>query len=280
MIKKLFQNIYVDLNPTQKYYCRKYYNSLYLGKIVRNTYVDLVKPFVIWRKIRDLNFFEQSFFSQSGADGIIRTIFDKIGTTNKFCVEFGIHLTEGNTLYLKSKGWDCLWMDASGDGEIINKEFITAENINDLFKKYKVPKEFDLLSIDMDGNDYWVWKAIEKYSPRVVVMEYNPTIPPTESKTIKYDPNFCSEHNEKNEMTSYYGASLLALKKLGESKGYKLITCDNMGDNAFFVRSDLIKENFEIKEIEDIYKPPKFGHKNTNGEYIGFPASKKPMINV
>ena len=99
----------------------------------------------------------------------------------------------------------------------IKKEKVDASNINFLLAKYSVPREFDLLSIDIDSNDYYVWKALEGYSPRIVVIEYNASFPPTESKTIKYDPNFVWDG------TNYYGASLLALKKLGQSKGYILI---------------------------------------------------------
>lgn len=141
-------------------------------------------------------------------------------------------------------------MDANGDGEKIKKEFITAENINQLLQKYRVPREFDLLSIDIDSNDYWVWKAIDNYSPRVVVIEYNSCIPPNESKTIKYDPN------ARWDGTDYFGASLLALAKLGKSKGYSLVYCESSGVNAFFVRNDLIKN------------------------YIGYPKSNRPMVEV
>lgn len=221
-----------------------------------------------------MNLLEQRFYSQNGEDGIIKTIFDKIGTTNKFCVEFGIEPVEGNTIYLKKKNWNCLWMDGKGDGKIIKNEFINAENVNVLFKKYNVPKEFDLLSIDIDSNDYWVWKAVGNYSPRVVIMEYNATIPPAESKTIKYDPRAQWDH------TNYFGASLLALKKLGASKGYTLIACDNTGVNAFFVRDDLVKDHFEIKKtVAEIYRPPKYGRK-VDGKYVGHSPSNKSMVSV
>jgi hypothetical protein len=164
-------------------------------------------------------------------------------------------------------------MDGNGNGNNIKKEYVTAENINQLFDKYNVPRKFDLLCIDIDSNDYWVWKAINGYFPRVVVTEYNASIPSTESKTVKYDPNM------HYDGTDYFGASLLALMKLGKSKGYTLIGCDNTGTNAFFIRNDLIKNNFEIKNIEEIYKQPGYG-KIVNGKHIGHPKSNKPMISV
>lgn len=172
------------------------------------------------------------------------------------------------------KYWDFLHMDCGDNlNPSIKKETVTTENINFLFKKYKVPKEFDLLSIDIDFNDYWVWKAIDGYSPRVVVIEYNASIPPTESKTIIYNPN------ARWDGTNYFGASLLALVKLGKRKGYALIGCEKKGVNAFFVRNDLIKNNFVIKNVEELYKPPGYG-KKVNGKYTGHPPSNKLMISV
>ncbi|KAK3582500.1 hypothetical protein CHS0354_024047 [Potamilus streckersoni] len=164
-------------------------------------------------------------------------------------------------------------MDGNGDGEIIKKEFITAENINSLFNKYNVPKEFDLLSIDIDSTDYWIWKAIEGYIPRVVIIEYNASFPPTESKVVKYDPNLLWDNS------NYFGASLLAYEKLGKEKGYTLIACDKTGTNAFFIRSELIKNHFVVKPIGEVYRPPMYGE-IINGAHIGHPPSSKSMMSV
>jgi hypothetical protein len=208
--------------------------------------------------IDNINLFDRKVFSQNGEDGIIEMIFRKIGTTDKFCVEFGVNDGhECNTRYLiEKKGWNYLHMDGGSYKKTytdIKKEFITAENINKLFKKYKVPKEFDLLSIDIDFNDYWVWKALKGYKPRVIIMEYNASIPPNESKTVPYSANRVWDG------TMYYGASILALEKLGKIKGYSLIGCDKKGINAFFVRNDLIDGCFAKKTAEESYKPPKWG---------------------
>jgi len=154
----------------------------------------------------------------------------------------------------------------------IKIEKVTAENIQHLFQKYKVPKNFDLLSIDIDYNDYWVWNAIVDYFPRVVVIEYNSSIPPTESRVVPYDPN------AKWDGTNYFGASLLALKNLGLRKGYTLIGCDNNGVNAFFCKSELLN-TLKIKDIHDLYKPPKYGQ-IVNGIHIGHPPSDKKMIEI
>lgn len=266
----------------------------------------------------DINLHEKKFYSQNGEDGIIEFIFSKIGTTNKFFVEFGVgDGFECNTVYLlDKKGWKGLMMDYGADQQIqwenvmkkawsnrklslvaslqkdlrfakkilkrstrsayskrdVKIEKVTAENIQDLFQKYNVPKNFDLLSIDIDYNDYWVWNAIVDYFPRVVVIEYNSSIPPTESRVVPYDPN------AKWDGTNYFGASLLALKNLGQRKGYTLIGCDNNGVNAFFCKSDLIQGK-KIKNIEELYKAPKYGE-IVNGVYIGHPMSSKTMIEV
>ena len=221
--------------------------------------------------------FERKIYSQNGEDGIIEAIFNKIGVTNRFFVEFGVgpawsqndfldvkeHGLECNTRLLKEKGWTGLLMDGTGYPQLdVKKERITADNINDLFQKYNVPSSFDLLSIDIDGNDYWVWKAITNFTPRVVVIEYNASIPPTESRVIKYDPNHAWDG------TTYYGGSLLALTKLAQSKGYALVGCDSRGVNAFFVKEELAKEHFILKSLEQLYRLPTYNHPPTDKTMI------------
>lgn len=209
-------------------------------------------------KISDITLFEKQIYSQDGEDGITEAIFDKIGTTNKFFVEFGCgNGKECNTRYLKKhKGWSGIQMDADPTfPRLIKKEFINAENINEIFVKYKVPKIFDLLSIDIDGNDYHVWKALKKYRPRVVIIEYNCVFPPTEYFVMKYDPNYMWD-NKMWFGTSNIGASLLALQRLGSEKGYSLVGINSSTVNAFFVTNDLAEKYFIIRDISDIYLAP------------------------
>ena len=151
----------------------------------------------------------------------------------------------------------------------IKNERVNAENIQNLFQKYHVPKDFDLLSIDIDYNDYWVWKSIIDYSPRVVVIEYNSSIPVTESKVVPYDPDAIWDG------TNYFGASLLALRNLGLQKGYTLVGCDKNGVNAFFCKSELIL-NKNIKNIQNLYMPPNYGQ-IINDKHIGHPPSDKQI---
>ena len=210
---------------------------------------------------RRVPFIERREYAQNLEDGIIHTIFAKIGTTNKFYVEFGVEDgIECNTRYLlKHKNWTGLLMDGEHANSSLNlcTEFITAENIEELFEKYNVPKDFDLLSIDIDGNDYWVWKAIKQYAPRVVIIEYNACYPWKESKTIPYNANFIWDK------TDYYGATLQALVKLGKEKGYTLIATDSHGVNAFFVQDAIAKAHFHVTNPALLYHPAAFkGKKN------------------
>jgi hypothetical protein len=229
-------------------------------RIQRKTIVDIEV-----QKIRpesgmlsDLKRFEKSVSSQNGEDGILEVIFAKIGTTNRYFVEFGVENgLECNSATLLTRGWDGLQMDAAdGNPDYIKKEFIFAETINEVFRKYTVPPLFDLLSIDIDGNDYWVWKAIKGFMPRVVVIEYNGSIPPSESLVIPYDPNFRYDNTLPMEPAGYafFGASLAALEKLGREKGYTLVYCESTGVNAFFVQKDLASAHFAPKTLNELYR--------------------------
>lgn len=215
--------------------------------------------------------YEQRVYSVKCEDGIIEEIFNRIGVTNRTFAEFGVSWRgyENNSLYLLLKGWNGLWIEGNplihskdedatgstlyhfrnvvqarekyiGEGRLkILNRYVTAENIEQLFDEVKLSAEFDFLSIDIDGNDYWVWKAIQKYNPRVVCMEYNSILGATASCTVPYDPAW------QWDGSYYFGASLAALEKLGREKGYSLVGCDFTGINAYFVRNDLLGDLFE-----------------------------------
>jgi hypothetical protein len=119
------------------------------------------------------------------------------------------------------------------DGETVRRERVDAENIQDLFTKYDVPADFDLLSIDIDGNDYWVWNALDRFEPRVVIVEYNVFFMPMTAKTIAYNPNHIWD---KDHYGLYHGASLAAFDRLARSKGYTLVYTEPYCPNAIFVR--------------------------------------------
>jgi len=203
-----------------------------------------------------LDRFGYKVYSQADEDGIIAEIFTRIGTTNKKFVEFGVgDGLESNCHYLLHKGWSGLWIE--GNEKSINKifrlfekpvkenrlkmvnAFITAENINNLIgDEGKTTGEIDLLSIDIDGNDYHVWEAINCIQPRVVVIEYNAKFPPPHEWIMPYNPKHIWDGSE------YQGASLSAMEKLGTKLGFQLVGTTMNGVNAFFVRNDLAKELF------------------------------------
>jgi hypothetical protein len=116
--------------------------------------------------------------------------------------------------------------------------FVSAENAADLLNG--VAPEFDFLSIDIDGNDYYVWRALAHLRPRVVCIEYNACMGPAADWKLQYDPSFRFTHN-----TMIYGASLKALQRLGDELGYRLVGCGYSGVNAFFVRADLVADHFQ-----------------------------------
>lgn len=228
-------------------------------------------------KVIDLSLYERKVFSQNGEDGVIDKIFKTIKTTNKFYVEFGTEdASECNTRLLREKHqWQGLLLDGSNENLAINlrKEFITAENITKLFIKYNVPKEFDLLSIDIDFNDFYVWHAISStYKPRVVVIEYNSTHMPHEDKIVVYHPT------QMWDVTNYFGASILALARLGKKHGYTLVYADNRGVNLFFIRSSILKDlDYKFKNagnVKKIYRPPGYGS-GPNGGHKADPQKRK-----
>ena len=113
--------------------------------------------------------------------------------------------------------------------------WVTRENINGLITEHGYAGEIDLFSLDLDGNDYWIWEAVTVSSPRVVILEYNSMFGPDRAVTIPYDPHF----DRHRHHSMYYGASLQALTRLNARKGYRLVAVEPSGVNAFFLRHDV-----------------------------------------
>ena len=141
--------------------------------------------------------------------------------------------------------------------------FITAETIAGIFRRYGVPAEFDLLSIDVDGNDYWIWEALSAYRPRVVTIEYNAAHPPPERWVMAYNP----AHRWAGD--GYYGAGLASLEALGARLGYALLGTDAHGVNAFFVRDDLLaRVRFARRSAAQAYHRNRYGQIRTDGPSV------------
>ena len=197
-------------------------------------------------------------FCQNGEDGIIEYIFKVVSPMNKYYVEFGgwdgVHLS--NTANLRiNNGWNGLLLEGNKDKVLsmknrkeinLHNEFVTSDNINSLFQKYNVPKDFDLLSIDIDSNDYYIWKALTEFRPTLVVVETNPGI--NNKLPLSVIENKANIFNKNGSTGNYFGANLHAFYKLANKKGYKLLTVNRW--NAFFITN----EKFKLFDINSITK--------------------------
>jgi hypothetical protein len=200
---------------------------------------------------------EHRVCSQNGEDGIIDYILSVIGEGGRFCVEFGFG-NQANTLNLLSnKKWSGVLIDCNPKEYVtglsrycdrkdvtIKLEAVTPDNINLLFKETNVPEVIDVLSIDIDGMDLHVFKALEGYKIRLLVIEYNASLGPDASITVPYIKDF----NRMNFHPEYHGASLKALTKIAESKGLKLVGVDSSGINAFYIQQDMPVEAVSVEK--------------------------------
>lgn len=239
-IKKLYQRFYHKLNyDVQK-------NLLSNGKILAQMNDQK-------KMINALEEVEFQVFSQRGEDGILQYIINKIEIPHRIFVEFGVeNYTESNTRFLlMNNNWSGLVIDGSkANIDFIRNDFIywkydltavesfiTKDNINSLISNYTKEKDIGLLSVDIDGNDYWVWEAINVIQPRIVACEYNSAFGPDKKVSVPYKADFYRRAAHYSDL--YFGASLAAFCHLAEKKGYDFIGTAGAGVNAFFVRKDL-----------------------------------------
>ena len=230
-----------------------------------------------------LSRFGAKVFSQGDEDGLLAETFRRIGTAGRRFVEIGVEPRECNTRFLLVNGWSGAWIDAAdrdlapvarevADGRLrFVRATVTRENVNALVGETAGAGALDLLSIDIDGNDYWVWEALEAARPRVVVVEYNATFPPPVSVVVPYDPGRAWDG------TSHFGASLEALSRLGARKGYALVGCSFTGVNALFVRTELAAGKFRAPfTADEHYEPPRYFVRLS----AGHPPGAGPLVEV
>ena len=212
--------------------------------------------------IASLDEVEFQIFSQRGEDGIIQYIINKIEIPNPVFIEFGVETyVESNTRFLlMNNNWSGLVID--GSKKNINfikndfiywkynitavESFITKDNINSLISSYTKIEDIGLLSVDIDGNDYWIWQAIDTIKPRIVICEYNSAFGANKKVTVPYKENFVRNKEHFSEL--YFGASLAAFCNLADQKGYDFIGTSSAGVNAYFVRKDLSSPFKKLKE--------------------------------
>jgi hypothetical protein len=217
----------------------------------------------------DLALAEFRVSSQWGEDGIIAHLLRHVPIANQVFVEFGVQdYQESNTRFLlRNCNWSGLVLDGSPQNIAIIRNdpiywrhnlkaeaaFITRENINDLISQHGISGDIGLLSIDIDGNDYWVWEAISVISPRIVIVEYNALFGPKATVSVPYDIQFRRSNAHFSNL--YWGCSLGALEYIAAHLGYMLVNCNSNGNNAFFVRTDLAHA---FPKAINVFRPAKF----------------------
>jgi hypothetical protein len=199
-------------------------------------------------------------FSQFGDDGIIQYLINHIQPRYRTFVEFGVeNYTEANTKFLlQNDNWSGLVMDGSVESmQGLRKDpiywrheltavgaFIDRDNINDLISNNGFRGEIGLLSVDIDGNDYWVWEHIHCVNPTIVIAEYNAVFGDKDAVSIPYNPKFV--RNQAHSSLLYWGCSLGALVHLANLKGYAFVGCNSNGNNSYFIRRDQLGKLQEL----------------------------------
>jgi hypothetical protein len=237
-----------------------------------------------YKKLADYEF---KIFSQFGEDGIIQYLVNNVEIKKEIFIEFGVeNYEESNTRFLLMRNnWSGFVIDSSEKNiDSIKKSelcwrhdlkfkmgFITAENINELIKEQNIEGEIGLLSIDIDGNDYWIWEKINVVDPVIVIVEYNSVFGKSSTVTVPYDKSF--ERHKQHYSGLYWGASLGAFVHLAEQKGYAFVGSNSAGNNAFFVRMDRLG-SIKAMNTEEGYVESKFRDaRNKNGE-LDFASGK------
>jgi hypothetical protein len=250
----------------------------------------------------DLGTHEFQVFSQWGEDGIIQHLSRRIPITHKTFIEFGVEdFHESNCRFLMMKdGWRGMVMDGSSDN-IARIEtadfhwrhdlraifaFITRDNINELLRRSDFPEDLGILSVDLDGNDYHVLRAIEGFQPRILICEYNAVFGAERAISVPYDPAF--QRTKAHYSNLYWGASLAALTLEAERRGLSLVGTNSAGNNAFFVRRDLLGPGLLARTPLEAFTPALYREsrdQNGNLSYMRSPDRLKilqglPVINV
>jgi len=260
-MRTLFKSIAKITGRSQEQELQK----LIMGRLMS----DHVKSKQYIKSLREVEF---KVFSQWGDDGIIQWLINSLDFPNKTFIEFGVgDYRESNTRFLMmNDNWSGLVMDSSEENieKITDSEYfwrhellakpalIDCENINGLIDECNFEQEVGILHIDLDGNDYWIWKEINVIYPVLAILEYNSVFGVEKAITIPYDKTF--NRTAANCSNLYFGASLPALHQLSCQKGYAFIGCNSAGNNAYFVRKD--KLNHIVREIplEEGYVLSKF----------------------
>ena len=239
--------------------------SIALGALLSNQQQSL--------NFTNINDFEFKIFSQYGDDGIIQYLVKNLTIKNKIFIEFGVEdFSESNTRFLMmNNNWSGFVMDCSSENmnklktypwywkfDIKHKNsFIDADNINPLLAETGL-ENIGLLHIDLDGNDYHILKILDfsKLKPAILIVEYNSVFGNDRAISIPYDKDFIRTKAHYSNL--FFGASLPALNQAAIEKGYVLIGCTLSGDNAYFIRKDLLNDKIKEKSLKEAFIESKF----------------------
>lgn len=207
---------------------------------------------------------EFSVFSQFGDDGLIQYLLRELEPREHTFIEFGVEsYQEANTRFLlQHDNWRGLVIDGSASNvEAIQRDrvywrheltavesFITRENINDLILDAGFVGRVGILSIDIDGVDWWVWERLDAVDPLIVIAEYNSLFGPQATITVPYAPDFVRTNAHHSNL--YWGCSLNALCLLAERKGYVFVGSNAAGNNAYFVRKPDVRSLIPLSSSE------------------------------
>jgi hypothetical protein len=207
--------------------------------------------------------FEFKIFSQWGEDGIIQRLTSVVPLADRTFIEFGVEdFSESNCRFLMmNDNFSGFVLDGSADNVAackaayyywkhaleIRQAFITRDNINQLLAESGFGPDLAILSVDLDGVDYWVTEAIERFTPRILIHEYNAVFGAERKISVPYDPAFVRSNKHVSRL--YWGASLGALTHLAEKRGYSLVGTNSAGCNAFYVRNDLLSDKLEALSV-------------------------------
>ncbi|WP_296700692.1 hypothetical protein [Algoriphagus sp.] len=267
MIKKVFQKIrrFIGNSDLSQKLLESEVSLLAMGTLLSNQQYSLNST--------NLNDYEFKIFSQFGDDGIIQYLIKNIEIKNEIFIEFGVgDYLESNTRFLMmNNNWSGFVMDGSelAMNQLQNQKwywkysltnkavFIDKDNINGLLKSTGF-SEIGLLHIDLDGNDYHIFKEIDlsTLNPSILILEYNSIFGNKRLITIPYDPGFIRTKAHFSNL--FFGASLPALNHEANEKGYSLIGCNKAGNNAYFLRKDLLNDKVKEKSIDSAFKVNKF----------------------
>ena len=256
------------------------------GKLIAEKYKEK-------KTIKNFSDIEFSVFSQFGEDGIINWIVDKIPVSNKTFVEIGTQdYWESNTRFLlKLRNWKGYLIEGSYDYvkkiksqriywqhniKAINS-LVTKENINQILSKNVKEKNIGLLSIDIDGNDFWVLKEIASISPDIVICEFNTIFGDLHKIVVPYEKEFNRETKHYSKI--YFGCSIKALISMMERKNYYFLGTCSTGINAFFVKN-FYKEHFNETILQKVYFPSMVREGLTKEKKLSFDNNYKNLEKI